>query len=303
MPINPKLIWEAKKDSGGQEALEEAEFRADLAAIDADEENNQLVDLTNDDVDSDALSDIFGEIENAILQRKKDSKSSKNKAKATATHRRQNTKAKSDLQFVISAIANIKSAANYMLNTKIKSGVVEVSNLRFSQLSYQKIFQRKVVTQADMEFFRARLDIDKILGEVDDAIKNSPEFEWLPKSTLSNAQLLERERLMTIQIDEAVRIREMCERLLLREKEHRVGEIVERLTNEAQQKGVDKEILRQEKELAKREKIAMKQREREEKEKQKRDEKERKMEAKLELRQAKNSRKKPTPRRTKKTIG
>ena len=93
----------------------------------------------------------------------------------------------------ISALSNIKAAANFMLNKKIHAGAIQVSNKLLQDLTYDKIFQRKVVTP---KFYEERTTVDSILQIVDDAIQSAAKFEWLPNNILSVEQILEREKAL-----------------------------------------------------------------------------------------------------------
>ena len=83
---------------------------------------------------------------------------------------------------------------------------------------------------------------------VNDAIQRAPIFEWLPLRTLSEDQLLARERLLIQQNNQAAAIRRLCDQLLLREREKMQGETIERLTNQAQVRNEQRELARLDKE-------------------------------------------------------
>jgi hypothetical protein len=159
--------------------------------------------------------------------------------------------ARSSIQHIVSALANMKAAANFVLQKRIATGQIEISNLSYKELSYHQLFQRKAVTMADYEFYQLHTSQDAILNAIDSDIQNSPPFEWLPLSCLSAKQLQKRERSRLQQIQESSIIRKMCERILTREKEKRTGETVERLTNQAQEKQFERDLARQDKEARK----------------------------------------------------
>lgn len=145
----------------------------------------------------------------------------------------------------------MKSAANYVLQKKLAVGAIELTNLAFKDLSYQQIFQRKVITAADYAFYQLHTSHDAILAAIDEDIRNDHSFEWLPLSILSQQQLEAREHSRLQQINESKLIKRMCDHILTREKEKMFGETVERLTNVAQEKQMSKEIARQVKEAEK----------------------------------------------------
>ena len=93
------------------------------------------------------------------------------------------------MQIVTSALSNIKAAANIMLNKKIATGAISISNKSFKELNYEKIFQRKVVTPEDLKYYEEHSTTKSILKTVNDAIQRAPVFEWLPLTTLSEDQL------------------------------------------------------------------------------------------------------------------
>ncbi len=152
------------------------------------------------------------------------------------------------MQFVISALSNIKAAANFMLNKKIATGAVSVSYKSFKELNYEKIFQRKVVTPEDLKYYEEHSTTESILKTVDDAIQRASVFEWLPLITLSEDQLLARERLLIQKHNQAAAIRRLCDQLLLREREKMQGETIERLPNQAQARNEQRELARLDKE-------------------------------------------------------
>ena len=240
-PINPKTIWDEKKNRGGQEELDRAERLAEKA-LEAYEDGLKIVESNQDDDLSPQtdLSEVVGELSRALRV----SKSEKRKKKIE----KKSYNSKTDLQFVISALSNIKAAANFMLNKKITTGAISVSNKSFKELNYEKIFQRKVVTPEDLKYYEEHSTTESILKTVDDAIQRASVFEWLPLITLSEDQLLARERLLIQQHNQAAAIRRLCDQLLLREREKMQGETIERLTNQAQARNEQRELARLDKE-------------------------------------------------------
>lgn len=240
-PINPKTIWDEKKNRGGQEELDRAERLAEKA-LEAYEDGLKIVEGNQDDDLSPQtdLSEVVGELSRALRV----SKSEKRKKKIE----KKSYNSRTDLQFVISALSNIKAAANFMLNKKIATGAISVSNKSFKELNYEKIFQRKVVTPEDLKYYEEHSTTESILKTVNDAIQRAPIFEWLPLRTLSEDQLLARERLLIQQNNQAAAIRRLCDQLLLREREKMQGETIERLTNQAQVRNEQRELARLDKE-------------------------------------------------------
>jgi hypothetical protein len=152
------------------------------------------------------------------------------------------------LQIVTSALSNIKAAANFMLNKKIATGAISVSNKSFKELNYEKIFQRKVVTPEGLKYYIEHSTTKSILKTVNDAIQRAPVFEWLPLTTLSEDQLLAWERLLIQQNNQAAAIRRLCDQLLLKEREKMQGETIERLASKAQVRNEQRELARLDKE-------------------------------------------------------
>ena len=250
VPINPKTIWEEKKHRGGQEALEVAEEKAEKAAIAYydestrnDSRNKGRGDTEEGSCSDTDVSEIVGELSRALNVSKAERRKLKRQEKKASS-----SIARTDLQFVISALSNMKAAANFMLNKKIHTGAIQVSNKSFQELTYDKIFQRKVVTPEDVKFYEERTTVDSILQIVDDAIHSAAKFEWLPTNILSAEQILEREKALAQQSNQAEVMRRLCDQLLQRERERMQGETVERLTNEAQVRNEQRQLARREKE-------------------------------------------------------
>lgn len=241
-PINPKLLWEANKQFGAVESLSKAEQEADCDNL--RDEDHCAEDKPCNSSDSSEDSDCLRELSAALSQRK-------GKRQSTDTRSKKKRVTKSSIQYIITALANMKSAANYVLQKKLAVGAIELSNLAFKDLSYQQIFQRKVITAADYTFYQLHTSHDAILTAIDEDIRNDPPFEWLPLSILSQQQLEAREQSRLQQINESKLIKRMCDHILTREKEKMFGETVERLTNVAQEKQMSKEIARQVKEAEK----------------------------------------------------
>jgi hypothetical protein len=189
-------------------------------------------------------SDCLGAITTALSQRN-------GKKKAKDDRKNKKCVVNSNIQYIVNALANMKSAAKYVLEKKIAVGAIDVSNLSFAELTYQQTFQRKVITRADYDFYELHTSHDAILNTIDEEIRNSPPFDWLPLSILSPQQLQARERSRLQQINESHIIKRMCDHILTREKERMTGETVERLTNVAQEKQMAKDIARQDKEARK----------------------------------------------------
>ena len=197
--------------------------------------------LTSDSENSKCIR----EIEQSMAAKKK------KRTKISLEAEKKKRTARSSIQHIVSALANMKAAANFVLQKRIATGQIEISNLSYKELSYHQLFQRKAVTMADYEFYQLHTSQDAILNAIDSDIQNSPPFEWLPLSCLSEKQLQERERSRLQQIQESSIIRKMCEHVLTREKEKKTGETVERLTNQAQEKQFERDLARQDKEARK----------------------------------------------------
>ena len=240
-PINPKILWEANKQFGAVESLSKAEQEADWDNLREEEDDGAGKPIDSSD------SECLRKMSTALSQRKGKRQS------ADANRIKKKRVLKSSIQYIITALANMKSAANYVLQKKLAVGAIEMSNLAFHELTYQQLFQRKVITAADYKFYQLHTSHDAILNAIDEDIRNDPLFEWLPLSILSQQQLEARELSRLQQINESKLIKRMCDHILTREKEKMFGETVERLTNVAQEKQMSKDIARQVKEAEKEE--------------------------------------------------
>ena len=246
VPINPKLLWDQKKNRGGQEELERAEKIAQ-EAVESYEEACIRVSVDPDEglISDTDLSEVCGELSRALHVSKSDKRKKKSEKRSVSYATR------TEVQLVISALSNMKAAANFMLTKKIGSGAIHVSNKSYKDLTYEKLFQRKVVTPEDVQFYEQRSSTDSILKIIDDAILSAPMFEWLPTVVLSEEQLLAKQRMLLQQTNQAAAVRRLCDQLLLRERERMQGETVERLTNQAQVRNEQRELARVQREQEK----------------------------------------------------
>ena len=263
VPINPKQIWDQYKSPDLEQNLLEVETSA-IEYLTAREENHvehdngiAIVELDSDD------ESIFGEI-----ARKTAEVGSANveKLKKKSTNKRVQ---KTDLEFVLHAVANIKAAVKFMQEVKIKSNVVNLTSRGFSELSYEKVFSQKTVTADDLKYFADRATTESILNVIQTEIDKLPEFEWFQKSTLSEEQLRIMELQQVLLVEQAAAIREACNKVLMRRRESTENETITRITNEMQRKEEAKALERQLKEVQKEanreRKLAEKERKKEEK--------------------------------------
>ena len=236
-PINPYQIW---RDRYTDELVENLANAERLALVEAEREDDVRQQDQPTEIRSSDDETVFGEvIEQA--SRLQSSRSTGRSARKKGSKKRQLAK-KSDVQFILNAIANIKAAVKYMLETKIQNNVVAVSSQSFSDLSYDDVFQRKTVTAEDMEYLRGRETTEDILIRIDEAINSRPEFEWFPKIVLSAEQIHSMELKQIALADQATAAHEICSRILTRRKESTEKEIVSRITNESQAKAEARQI-------------------------------------------------------------
>ena len=236
-PINPYQIWRDRYTDELVENLADAERQAFVEAAREDDERQQ--EQPTEIMSSDDET-VFGEVREQA-SRLQSSRSNDRRTKMKAPKKRQLAK-KSDIQFILNAIANIKAAVKYMLDTKIQNNVVAVSSQSFSDLSYDDIFQRKTITAEDMEYLRVRETTEDILIRIDAAINSRPEFQWFPKIVLSAEQIHSMELKQIALADQATAAHEICSRILTRRKESTEKEIVTRITNESQAKAEARQI-------------------------------------------------------------
>lgn len=266
LPINPKQMWEEEKSPDLERNLLEVETSA-IEYLTAREEKEQEKGTDRAHADSDSENEsIFGEIARKVAEHHVGKKKKKSSSRTK----------KSDLQFVMHAVANIKAAVRFMLDVKIKSNVVNSTSRHLSELSYEKVFSQKTVTADDMQYFAARTTTESILNNIQSEIDKLPEFEWFQKSTLSEEQLRIMELQQVVLVEQATAIREACNKVLVRRRESTDRETISRLTNEIQRREEVKAIERQYREDQKEAGRERKQAERERKEQEKEAEKERK---------------------------
>jgi len=262
VPINPRLIWEQFKSPEIEQNLIEVETSAlEYLTVREEKQQGPEKEKTNADSDSDEES-IFGEIakraaeQAASVGRKKRKKS--------------NNLSKSDGQFIMQAVANIKAAVRFMRDVKIKSNVVNTTSKSLVELPYEKVFTQKTVTIDDMNYFAARESTESILNIVQVEIDKQSEFEWFSKATLSEEQLRIMELQQVLLVQQAAEIREACNKVLVRRKESTERETITRVTNEKQRKeeakAIEKQLREEQKEATRERKQAERERLREEKE-------------------------------------
>lgn len=249
VPINPLTIWNAHFTPTLQVDLEEAERRAMQELIEQDVSLiGERVSASAEGEESDDES-VFGETAALLTP---STGAHKSKAKKTPS-------LKTDIQFLLGGIANIKAAVRYMLDVKIASNVVAVSTKEFLELSYDQLFQVKTVTTAEVSYYKQRQTTQGILEVIDTEIQKLPEFEWYPRILLSSDQLRQMELQQQLLVDQATAVFEACSNILVRRKESIEREVVNRVTNEAQMKADMKAIEREvKKNIATKEKNAKK---------------------------------------------
>ena len=181
-----------------------------------------------------------------VTQRNKNAVGKRKKTSTSATGG-----GKSDIQFIVNAIANTKSAVRYMLDNKISNRVVALSHLSLRELTYEDIYQRKTVAAEDMQYFYDRQTTETILGRIDADISSSPSFEWLPRTVLSAEQLRTMELKQVELTEQSTAAHEVCSRILTRRKESTEREVVTRVTNETQLRMEAKQLNAQAKTMAK----------------------------------------------------
>ena len=227
-PINLKDIWNSHKAENKNHVveLEAAEMRAqalanDLADMELHDDNNNNVANSKVHADEPDPEELLIEMQETLKGMKLPAEEKK-KAKIAAKRKQQ---LKSDVQFIISGVANMKAAAKYMLEHKLEKGLVHLVEQNFHQLG-PLAFRKKIVTREDVEYYNIRLDIDSILNELDNEIKNAPVFEWVPKTVLSERQLEENKERMAEKEQEYLKYSKLYMEVLSRPKENAKGEEV-----------------------------------------------------------------------------
>jgi hypothetical protein len=206
--------------------LEAAEMRAqalanDLADMELHDDNNNNVANSKVHADEPDPEEVLIEMQETLRGMKLPAEE-KRKAKIAAKRKQQ---LKSDVQFIISGVANMKAAAKYMVDHKLEKGLVHLVEQNFQQLG-PLAFRKKIVTHEDVEYYNIRLDIDSILNELDNEIKNAPVFEWVPKTVLSERQLEENKERMAEKEQEYLKYSKLYMEVLSRPKENAKGEEV-----------------------------------------------------------------------------
>ena len=178
VPINPKQIWERDRSPDLERNLLEVEASA-IEYLTAREEKQPEQEVYDGPLADSESESIFGEIARKVVEHA----AGKKKKKAA------NRRPKSDIQFLMHAVANIKAATRFMLDVKIKSNVVSTSSRHLSDLSYEKVFTQKTVTADDMQYLASRTSTESILNTIQAEIDKLREFEWFQRATLSEEQL------------------------------------------------------------------------------------------------------------------
>lgn len=227
-PINLKDIWNSHKAENKNHVaeLEAAEMRAqllanDLADLELQDDNNNNVANSKVHADEPDQGEQLIEMQETLKGMKLPAEEQR-KAKIAAKKKNQ---LKSDVQFIISGVANMKAAAKYMLEHKLQKGLVNLVEQNFQQLG-PLAFRKKIVTHEDVEYYKIRLDIDSILNELDNEIKKAPVFEWVPKTVLSERQLEENKERMAQKEQEYMKYSKLYMEILSRPKENAKGEEV-----------------------------------------------------------------------------
>ena len=259
LPINPKQLWEQSKSPDLERNLLEVETSA-IEYLTAREEKQHEQQIDDGPIADSENESIFGEIVRKAAEHAAGKKKKKNSA---------NRRPKSDIQFVMHAVANIKAATRFMLDVKIKSNVVSASSRKFHELSYEKVYVQKTVTAEDMRYLAERTTTESILNIIQAEIDKLPEFEWFQRCTLSEEQLHRMELQQVLLVEQATTIREACNKVLVRRKETTDRETISRITNEMQRKEEAKVIERQLKDDQKQAERERKQAEREKKQEEK----------------------------------
>ena len=239
-PINPKEFWESNKQTAAQK-LEEADKRAAAQALEGEEDINEALQQMDDTRPAAKASmkttvvEVSSDEDDAVIFGHMTASKAKKKELAEAAaamkdKEKQSKAKKTDLQFLINAIANIKAAANCVLR-KIKDSLIHKTNKTYAELTYREMFQRKIVTKEDYDYYSARLTTDGILNRVDEEIRNLPKFQWLILHLLTEAQVKMNDEMALRAIHEAEVITEICKRSCQRMKETRKEEIIDREIN------------------------------------------------------------------------
>lgn len=245
VPINPKDIWEnlltidgvaAEIKAAQQDADDIVEMQADLEKDIISSTNVESM-MPNANIDADSSdSDADDEYVKAI----KILRQSKSVKQKDAQKKAKKNKTLQARQVVINAVAGIKAAAKYMLDKKLETRLVKFDNRSAKQLGHDA-FWKKIVSIEDVEFFKSRTTVEDILNRVDDEIKKSQEFEWLPKRVLSEEQQSERIKREAQHAEQYSRYSVLWKTLLCRPKESILSEVVGRSTTEDMQKRLKKE--------------------------------------------------------------
>lgn len=253
-PINPLKIWRERYSDELAANLLEAETRAMDHIIELERNESELFSARNKDdtligeFSSDDES-VFGEMVERVTERKQQQIGAVNNGKKRK--KQSAIGGKTDIQFIVNAIANTKSAVRYMLDSKINSNVVAVSRLSLKDLTYEEIYQRKTVSDEDMQYFTGRQTTEAILGRIDLAIRCNPSFEWLPKNVLSEEQIRQMELKQVELAEQSTAAHEYCSKILTRRRESTEREVVTRINNEAQLRAEAKHLNAQAKAAAK----------------------------------------------------
>ena len=272
LPINPWKMWKEGMNAQLLEKQQIIEADALEVAEQYDEEERQLDASAQKEIraketvvrvesSSDDDEDMFGEIVARKAQKVANAKAAEIRKKTEA---KLNKTKKTDMLFIMHAVANIKAASMQMKKklgkTTSEEALVSSTNREFVDMTYRDIFHLKQVTPADLKYYNDRLTTEDILRRVDREINAEPVFEWFPINGLSPKQRAAQNARMMDQVDDAVMVRNICMTHCTRKNEteqgsmpyfvytiililsYITGEIVARVTREVEAEKARKRI-------------------------------------------------------------
>ena len=247
LPINPLTIWR----NNISEALLSKQAELEKSATEAaelyeNEEDDGPVAVANPtgcsapkDVESSEDDDdvMFGEMvarkaQKKVLDQAAQAAQAIKKKKKEDENKKKN---KTDMLFIMHAVANMKAAGSQMRKKLSHDSIVSRTHLNYSEMTYREIFQLKQLTPADMDYIDARSSAEGILSSIDAEIATLPPFQWFPQDSLSPKARAALNKRMTDAVDDAVHVRAICERMCQRTKERSEGELIGRITNETEE--------------------------------------------------------------------
>lgn len=228
--INPKDIWmNHKHENTMQTLLEEREKTIDeLVAVDeaADQEEagvEKLVDqLTHIAIESEDEADIYGEIVATKAQKANFNAAHEAKKKEHNKRAKEAKVKRSEIIIIVNALANIRSAAKHMMS-KVNQGLIKCTDFTLDRLSYDNIYDRKILSASCLAYVKSKLEVASILQKIDDEIKAEPAFEWLPRDALTPDQIACMDDLALRAADEAESISAVAKIFCVRKKEQDKG--------------------------------------------------------------------------------